>query len=417
MTDHHPAFATLLQPTWDQAFRALLERSHPSIGAGAADDLRALVGDRALITEEIPELIESLYARGTVDAGELALAWSMLTCSPSRPATFRAVLPQLQATLDHAELDSDTDADLRDRLRIWWRAARGDFAEQSQKLSMHSLAETTLKAGALMDQAADLPSPPSLDEALSAQWFAAPYPGPTMVVMPKARATKLNTYNKPFEAILGKPLPLVVARGLADAQKRLSYEFPHATTAFSLLFRDLREGEPARVRPTILVGPPGAGKSRFVRRFSASVGWQHVQRYDGATSSDGHFAGTSKGWSNTEASVPARAVLMSRTANPIVFIDEIDKAATSNHLGSLNTSLLAFLESETAATYRDQSTDCEFDFSAISFICTANDVSKLPDHLRDRFRILKVPAPRLVDLPLLAARVMEDLAAEDAERA
>lgn len=127
------------------------------------------------------------------------------------------------------------------------------------------------------------------------------------------------------------------------------------------------------------------------------MGWQHVQRYQADASADGQFAGTSKGWSNTEASVPARAVLASKTANPLVFIDEIDKAASSQTHGSLFNSLLSFLEQETAKNYRDQSTDCEFDFSAVSFICTANDVSVLPSHLRDRFRVVKVPAPRLVE--------------------
>jgi ATP-dependent Lon protease len=36
--------------------------------------------------------------------------------------------------------------------------------------------------------------------------------------------------------------------------------------------------------------------------------------------------------------------------------------------------------------------------------------------LRDRFRIVKVPAPRLCDLPLLAANVLQDLAVENGEQ-
>jgi hypothetical protein len=35
---------------------------------------------------------------------------------------------------------------------------------------------------------------------------------------------------------------------------------------------------------------------------------------------------------------------------------------------------------------------------------------------RDRFRIVRIPAPRLVDLPLLAASIMEHLGKEDGER-
>ena len=172
------------------------------------------------------------------------------------------------------------------------------------------------------------------------------------------------------------------------------------------------------MRATLLLGSPGSGKSRLVRRFAAAVGAHHVHRHDGASSGGNHFGGTSKAWSQTEASVPARAVLASRTANPIVFIDELDKCTPRGGAnGSLFNALAPFLDGETASRYRDQSLDCELALGAINYICTANDASALPDFLRDRFRIVKVPAPRLVDLPLLAASVMEDLARENDERA
>lgn len=407
----HPALAILLEPRWDTAFQWLLAKSHALIGADTAEYMRSMVGDRRLITQEIPELVDMLYAKVTVPAGELALAWSMLTCSPRRPATFRAVMPQLQFALDHADLEAGENADLRDRLRIWWRAAGGEFAKSWKDLSMHALAERCINADDVID--AELPSRPTLEDLAKQDWFRTPFAGPTMIVMPKEKASKLNNYNKPFEAVLGKELPLVLARNLADAQRRLGYEFPHAEAALQTLFRDLREGEPAKFKPTILLGQSGSGKTRLVRKISAAVGWQHVQRYQADASADGQFAGTSKGWSNTEASVPARAVLHSKTANPIVFIDEIDKAASSSTHGSLFASLLSFLEPETAREYRDQSTDCVFDLGMCSYLCTANDVTGLPSHLRDRFRILRVPAPRLVDLPLLAGSIVDDMIAED----
>ena len=115
--------------------------------------------------------------------------------------------------------------------------------------------------------------------------------------------------------------------------------------------------------------------------------------------------------------MPARAVLQSKTANPVIFVDEIDKAATANsHTGSLWSSLLPFCDRETASRYRDQSLDAELDLSAASIVATANEASVLPDMLRNRFSIVRIPAPRLVDLPLLAASIMEDMAKEDQER-
>lgn len=414
MTHKHPAFDVLMFPRWDAALAWLLEQSAPAIGAEAANRLRDMVGDRALVTEEIPELVDKFYGKGTVAAGELALAWSMMLCSPRRPGSFRSVMPQLQAALDRSDLEDD--ADLRDRLRIWWRAARGDFVKA--ELSIFYLAETTRFDGAIVpgEEADDQPAPPKLAEDVTAKWFAAPFDGPTLVVMPKAKATKLHHNTKAFEAILDKALPLVVARNLDEARRRLGYEFPHAESALGGLFRDLREGDPVRLRPTLLVGPPGTGKSRLVRKFAAAIGIQHLHRYDGSAAGDNHFAGTSKSWSTTEPSVPARAVLASMTANPLVFVDELDKATPRGGFnGNLFDALTSFLERETAKRWRDVSLDAEVDLGMCSYIATANDASVLPEHIRDRFRILKVPAPRLVDLPLIAGAIVDEMMLEGDE--
>ncbi|WP_161495815.1 AAA family ATPase [Bradyrhizobium japonicum] len=409
----HPALVTLMAGRWDDAFGYVHHVSESTLGQARAQRLLDTCGDREAVQDEICETVDALYAVGTRAAGELALAWSMLTCLPSHPASFRAVLPQLQHELDTADLEANDDGDMRDRLRIWWAAGAGDHIKE--KRSMFAIAVAVL-AGEIMKESA-LEPVPAFEPVDVAKWFRTPYDGPTLTVMPASRATKLNNHNKPFAEILDKPLPLVCARNLAEAQRRLGYEFPHAATALSVLFKDLRAGEPIKFKSTILLGSPGCGKSRLIRRLATEIGLQHVTRYDAAGAADGHFSGTSKAWSNTEASVPARAVLASRTANPLIFIDEIDKATRpGSQNGSLMNSLAPFIEAETARNYRDHSLDCELRLDACSYLCTANDVTVLPDFLRDRFRVVRVPAPRLVDLPLLAASIMEDIAREDAER-
>lgn len=408
----HPALNLLFCGRWDDAFGWLHHVSEETLGQARAQRLLDVCGDRAAVQDEIRETVDALYAHGTPDAGELALAWSMLACRPSYPASFRAVLPSLQSALDAADLDANDDGDARERLRIWWAAGAGDYVKE--KRSMFAVAGAVL-AGEIMKESA-LEPVPAFEPVDVAKWFRSAYDGPTLTVMPASRATKLNNHNKPFTEILDKALPLVVARGLADARRRLSYEFPHASAALSVLFKDLREGEPVKIRPTILVGTPGCGKSRMVRRFAKAIGLQHVQRFDGASAADGHFGGTSKAWSNTEASVPARAALVSRTGNPLVFVDEIDKATRpGSQNGSLMTAMAPFLERETAARYRDQSLDAELDLSMVSYVCTANDVSVLPDYLRDRFRIVRVPAPTLIDLPLLAASIVDAMLLEEGD--
>lgn len=101
----------------------------------------------------------------------------------------------------------------------------------------------------------------------------------------------------------------------------------------------------------------------------------------------------------------------------ICFVDEIDKAATSQHNGRLVHAILPHLERETACRYRDSSLDAELDLSWVIHIATANSIKDLPGPLKDRYRIVNIPSPRLADLPVLAANVMRELAIEIGEEA
>ena len=97
-------------------------------------------------------------------------------------------------------------------------------------------------------------------------------------------------------------LPLIVVRDVQAIRQALHREFPHAVAQIDVLIRDLRDGRPFYVKPVCLVGSPGSGKSRLVRHLAALVGGVHLHRFDGAVA-DSQFAGTAKGWGNTEASV------------------------------------------------------------------------------------------------------------------
>jgi ATP-dependent Lon protease len=406
--ERHPALDILLMGRWDDAFGALHTRVDRTLGEDRAQRLFDVIADRGLIQEEIAALIEELYAIGKPSAGALALAWSMLTADPRKPASLY-FLPQLQFALDNTWLSAVDEAELRKRLRVWWQVAEGEH--KTQKVSIFRLADPEAECWPEPEYAKAAQQHVSTATSLFADLGL-----PTLVVMPKDKSSKLNNYHGAFKDLVDAAMPLVVVRDLRRIRSALHAEFPHAVTAVDQMLRDLREDKPARIRPVVLVGSPGAGKSRLVRRLADLVSL-YVYRFDGSVSSDNQFGGTAKAWANTEASVPARAVAQSRTANPMVLIDEIEKSADRHHNGRLWDALLPFLDQETAGRYRDQSLDCELDLSMISYAATANDVTKLPAPLRDRFRTIRVPTPTLQHLPALAASVMRDLAAEDEARA
>jgi ATP-dependent Lon protease len=353
------------------------------------------------------KLADLLFAAGH---GEEGLAALMLAVDPVKPQTFEIVLPQLSYAVEHLwdwPIASITRNHSLQRLAVWWRAAKGDFEEDE-----HSIFFITRLEMLDQDSASDEQSVTGEQNKGKQQDKAK---DPSLVVMPKNKASTLNKEQSGFKDLLDVSLPLVVARDLGSVRTTLMTEYPHATTAIDLVLRDLREGEPVRLKPLLLTGPAGVGKSRLVRRLSDLLGIG-IYRYDGSGASDNMFGGSPKAWSNTTPSAPARAINQMRIANPILMVDEIQKAGTSSHSGRLWDALLPFLERETAARYRDVSLDAELNLSFISYIATANSIEPLPAPLKDRFRMVKVPAPRLSDLPLLGANVLHELAFENGEQ-
>jgi hypothetical protein len=240
--------------------------------------------------------------------------------------------------------------------------------------------------------------------------------GPGVMVLVKTGGT-MTTYagrevEREFKAIVGKRLPLVVAAGIAGVRSKLREEFPHLHTQIDVLLSDLAEGEPIRLRPTLLVGAPGGGKSRLARRISQVIG-VGLHRYDGATSMDNAFGGTARRWSTAEHCVALEAIRRHAIANPLILIDEIDKAAADGRNGSLGHALIPFLESETARSFPDPYVQADIDVSHVSYLLTANDDTALPGPLRDRLRVLRLPEPTLDHMIQLARGIIADIAREN----
>jgi ATPase family protein associated with various cellular activities (AAA) len=190
----------------------------------------------------------------------------------------------------------------------------------------------------------------------------------------------------------------------------LRAEFPHAYAAIDLMLGDLRPGEPLRFRPFLLLGSPGSGKSRLVRRMCEFI-CVKLRRYDGAGSSDNAFGGTPKRWASATPCVPLQAVAEAKVANPVMLIDEVDKAGRGI-AGCLTDSLMPFLETETSRAFPDPCFEVEADLSYVNYCMTANGDTRLPSPLRDRIRIIRVPAPTVEHLDALARSIMADLAVE-----
>ncbi|WP_019995466.1 AAA family ATPase [Aureimonas ureilytica] len=191
---------------------------------------------------------------------------------------------------------------------------------------------------------------------------------------------------------------------------KLLEEHPHAAAVIDRMLGDLAEGHSVRIRPVILVGPPGAGKSRLCRDVLDALGIPFAP-IDAGTTMDHGLTGSARRWHGAHPSVPLRLFAQHKVANPGILVDELEKAGRSS-AGAIHDPMLSLLEPLSARSWRDHFLDAELDASHLVWLCTANSTAGIPGPLLNRLRVLRVPLPAAAHVPALADRIRRDLLRE-----
>jgi ATP-dependent Lon protease len=147
-----------------------------------------------------------------------------------------------------------------------------------------------------------------------------------------------------------------------------------------------------RIPPILLTGEPGLGKTHFAGELARLLGTT-VRRmaFDGPVTG-ATLMGSDRRWGNTSHGALFDLICLGEHSNPIVILDEIDKASSRRDydpLGPLHT----LLEPGTSTHVRDLSVDFEFDASQITWIATANDAGRIPAPLLSRFTQFAIERP------------------------
>jgi len=170
-------------------------------------------------------------------------------------------------------------------------------------------------------------------------------------------------------------------------------------------------GHELRFPPLLLVGAPGCGKTSLARWLGAELGLACTILPCGAANDAGGLAAVTRGWSTSRPSIVATSMLESGSCNPMLVLDEIDKASkVGNQNGSISGTLLSMLLSE---TYYDVCFQANVVISGVSFIATANSIEGLDDALLDRFVILHMPSPGIDDFQSLLENLAGDFATKN----
>ncbi len=163
------------------------------------------------------------------------------------------------------------------------------------------------------------------------------------------------------------------------------------------------------IRPVVLVGTPGSGKTHFARRLAEVFGL-HVWSVDCGASDGSVFAGTDRRWHSSEPCHPFLAMSRGKQANPLIILDELEKSPTRSDYGRLWDALLPFLESGSNGAVQDRCLQVPIDASHVNFVATVNRLDPLPWPLRDRLRVIDFPEPTGDHMAALIPPLLTDLA-------
>ena len=179
----------------------------------------------------------------------------------------------------------------------------------------------------------------------------------------------------------------------------LEAALPNFREPINLLRNALALGEasrgPVRVPPMLLLGPPGVGKTLFSHRVAELMGASHASIAFDQPGMASSLRGSEKFWSNTESGLLFNLLCLGEFANPVILLDEIDKACSGSGRHELDplAQLHSALEPQTARRTVDASTEIEFDASLVTYIATANSLRGLTMPILSRMEVMVVAPP------------------------
>ncbi|MBB4650573.1 hypothetical protein GGQ99_002328 [Aminobacter niigataensis] len=214
-----------------------------------------------------------------------------------------------------------------------------------------------------------------------------------------------------FDKIKGRPLPLPETPDLTIVRARLVAEFPYATSVVDTVLTGLVGRPHVHIRPTLLVGSPGSGKTRLARRLTEELGIPTELVSCGGLS-DAAIGGNPRKWSTGEPSLPLMLIHKHDCAGPAIILDELEKVGSGRHNGHVHDALVGLLERETSCRWHDPYLEAACDLSNVSWLMTANSVGPIPTVLKDRCCVLQFPEPGAEHLLALAPRLLEAIYAD-----
>jgi ATP-dependent Lon protease len=158
------------------------------------------------------------------------------------------------------------------------------------------------------------------------------------------------------------------------------------------------------ITPMLLLGPPGVGKTHFARQMAKLLGTGCGFVSMASLTAGWVLSGASSQWKGARPGKIFETLVDGAYANPVIVIDEIDKARGEHAYDPLG-ALYSLLEHDSAHEFTDEFAEVAIDASQVIWVATANDERDIPEPILNRVNVVEVQAPDRAQARSIAARL------------